>query len=81
MGQEMLTLSGTPAFTPFGEFIISHIHYINITDWDYAYGLMTELFFRTSLMALSWTCVMEFHVSCMMYAMYYHCMCLWCGHC
>ena len=32
MGQEMVTLSGTPNFTPFGEFMISshslYIHYI-----------------------------------------------------
>ena len=30
VGQEMLTLSGTPDFTPFGEFMISPIHYIYI---------------------------------------------------
>ena len=28
VGQEMLTLPGTPDFTPFGEFMISLIHYI-----------------------------------------------------
>ena len=28
VGQEMLTLSGTPDFNPFGEFMISPIHYI-----------------------------------------------------
>ena len=27
MGQKMLTLSGTPDFTPFGEFMISPIRY------------------------------------------------------
>ena len=41
MGQEMLTISGTPDFTPFGEFMISPlwefmispIHYIYITEF------------------------------------------------
>ena len=33
VGQEMLTLSGTPDFTPFGEFMISPIHYIYITEF------------------------------------------------
>ena len=28
VGQEMLTLSGTPDFTPFGQFMISPIRYI-----------------------------------------------------
>ena len=31
VGQEMLTLYGTPDFTPFVEFTISPIHYIYIT--------------------------------------------------
>ena len=49
VGQEMLTLSGTPDFTPFGEFMISPIHYICIICYwicqfsDYVYGLMTAL--------------------------------------
>ena len=30
VGQEMLTLSGTPDFTPFGEFMMSPIHYNSI---------------------------------------------------
>ena len=33
MGQEMLTLSGTPDLTPFGEFMISPIHYIHINEF------------------------------------------------
>ena len=31
VGQEMLTLSGTPDFTPVGEFMISPIRYTYIT--------------------------------------------------
>ena len=30
MGQEMLIISGTPDFTPFGKYTISPIHYIYI---------------------------------------------------
>ena len=30
VGQDILTLSGTLDFTPFGEFMISPIHYIYI---------------------------------------------------
>ena len=33
MGQEMLTLSGTPGLAPYGEFMSSHIHCI------YHYGI------------------------------------------
>ena len=33
MGQEMLTLSGTPDLTRFWEFMISPIHYIYITEF------------------------------------------------
>ena len=33
VGQDMLTLSGTPDVTPFGEFIISPIRYILITGF------------------------------------------------
>ena len=56
VGQEMLTLSGTPAFTPFREFTISPIHY-NIhyrmcQSKDYVYGLMTYLCAWISLIAL-----------------------------
>ena len=46
-GQETHTLSGTPDFTYFGEFMTSHIHYIlyilhrMCQSWDYVYGLMT----------------------------------------
>ena len=32
VGQEMLTLSGTPDFTPIAVFMISPIHYIHITE-------------------------------------------------
>ena len=31
VGQEMLTIFVTHDFTPFGEFMISHIHYIHIS--------------------------------------------------
>ena len=31
--QEILTLFGTPDFTPFGEFMISPIHYIHINEF------------------------------------------------
>ena len=48
MGQEIITLSGTPDFTPIGKFMISSIHYIYITEcvslrtyYMYVYGLMT----------------------------------------
>ena len=44
VGQEMRTLSGTPDFTPFGEFMNSPSHYIYITIYqsrDYVFGLMT----------------------------------------
>ena len=33
MGQKVLTLFGTPDFTPFGEFIIAPIHYICTTEF------------------------------------------------
>ena len=54
VGQEMLTLSGTPDCTPFGEFMILPIHYIYIhyiicQSKDYVYGLMTGLFTWISL--------------------------------
>ena len=50
MGQEVLTLSGTPDFTPFGEFMISpYMHYIICLSKDYVYGLMTGLFAWISL--------------------------------
>ena len=46
--QEMLTLSGTLDFTPFGEFMILPIHYMALyihciicQSKDYVYGLMT----------------------------------------
>ena len=52
----MLTVFGTPDFTPFGEFMISpidyYIHYIICQFWDYVYGLMTGLF--------SWICPTAF---------------------
>ena len=45
VGLEMLTLSGTPYFTTFGEFMISSVHYIYITECvnlrTLYYGLMT----------------------------------------
>ena len=52
VGQEMLTLSATPDFTPFGEFMICvyitnllciYIVYITkcVTSKEYAYGLIT----------------------------------------
>ena len=48
MGQKLLTLSGTPNFTTFGEFmivLIRYIHYVllNLSVYDYGYGLMTRL--------------------------------------
>ena len=51
MGQEMFTLSGTPDFTSFGEFMIStgefmispiyyiYVYYMIIQTWDYVCGL------------------------------------------
>ena len=45
MGQEILTLSGTPDFTPFGEFMMSPIHYIYITEF---------VSFRTCLRINDW---------------------------
>ena len=52
----MLTLSGTPHFSQFKEFIISAIHYIYIIcqSNDYVCGLMTGLFAWISPTALSW---------------------------
>ena len=53
VGQEMLTLPGTPEFTPFGEFMIHpFIIYVlqNCQSKEYVYGLMTLI-----LTALSWT--------------------------
>ena len=52
MGQEILTLSGTPDFTPFGEFMISPIY----PSKDYVHGLMTPVCLPgLVLTALSWT--------------------------
>ena len=52
VGQEM-SFYGTPDFTPFGEFMISpihyYIHYIICQSKDYVYGLMTGLFAWISL--------------------------------
>ena len=58
--QDMLTLSGTPDFTPFGEFMISPIHYILLNlsvvgPMTVVNGLMTGLFACISLTALSRT--------------------------
>ena len=58
----MLTLSGTPDFTPFGEFMISSIHYrtLYITEFV-SFRTMclrindSDLFAWISLTALSWT--------------------------
>ena len=46
VGQEMLTLSGTPDITSFGEFIILLLYICIVYYWicqfkDYVYGLMT----------------------------------------
>ena len=47
VGQEMLTLFGSPDFIPCGEFMISlfhytvYIHYRIGQSWNYVYGLMT----------------------------------------
>ena len=45
MEQEILTLSGLSDITPFGEFMISPMHYIYITElvesWDHVYGIIT----------------------------------------
>ena len=50
------TLLGTPDFTPFGEFIISpihyNIHYIIFSLNDYAYGLMTLVCLPVGLLYL-----------------------------
>ena len=54
----MLTISGTPDFTPFGEFMISPIHYtytLYITEFvslRTVYGLMTALSWTFFLMIL-----------------------------
>ena len=42
--QEMLTLSGTPEFTPFLLFMILPIHYINILQNLSVYGLCLRIF-------------------------------------
>ena len=42
MGQEMLTLSGTHDFTPLGEFMISPIHYIYITEFVSLMTMFTD---------------------------------------
>ena len=43
VGQEILTLSGTPDnFTPFGELIISPIHYIYITEFVSLRNMLTN---------------------------------------
>ena len=51
--------SGTSDLTPFEEFMISPIHYINnyriCHSWDYVYGLMTGLFAWIGPAALSRT--------------------------
>ena len=49
VGHEMLTLSGTPDFTLFGELII--YTYIICQSKDYVYGLITDLFAWVSLAA------------------------------
>ena len=55
VGQEMLTLSGTPDFTTFGELMISSIRYMYIiyitecVSLRAIHGLMTGLFARISL--------------------------------
>ena len=45
VGQEMLTFSGKPGFTPSGEFSMSSIHHTctlhNVPAEDYVYGLIT----------------------------------------
>ena len=53
--REMLTLSGTTDFIPFGEFMISPIRlYIHFCQsWDNVYVLLTGLFVWISLTALS----------------------------
>ena len=64
-GPEMLTLSRTPAFTPFGEFMISLIHYAYIYITKLVLGLMTGLFTRISLTALPPTyCITLFDNTC-----------------
>ena len=42
MGQAMLTLSGTPDFSPFGEFMISPIHHIYITEFVSFNSMFTD---------------------------------------
>ena len=42
VGQEILTLSGAPDFTPFGEFMISPIHYIYITEFVSFRTILTD---------------------------------------
>ena len=65
VGQEMLTLSGTPDFTPFGEFMISPIHYINITEFVNLRTIRLRIndsgmFAWINLTALYWTyCIID----------------------
>ena len=65
MQEMVLTLSGTPDFTPFVEFLshdLSHslyMHYIICQYEDYVYGLMTGLFAWISLTALSRTYLID----------------------
>ena len=59
-GCHMLMLSGTPDFTPFGEFMILLLNIYIVYYWicqfnDYVYWLMTDLFAWISLAALSRT--------------------------
>ena len=42
MGQEMITLSGAPDFTHFGELIFSPIHYIYITEFVNFWTMFTD---------------------------------------
>ena len=50
VGQEMLTLSRTPDFTPFGQFRLSPIHYIYITEFvSFRTMFMDELFWCAGL--------------------------------
>ena len=42
VGQDMLTLSWTPDFTSFGEFMISPIHYIYIAEFVSSWTMFTD---------------------------------------
>ena len=66
IGQEMLTRFGTPDFTPFGEFMISPIHYSYWIwqFWDYVYRSMTLVCLPGLVWLLCrWLILLYLHIS------------------